>query len=252
VFRPLTFITLAMACGSGLYLYQVKHQGQMLDRQIDHTVKAIETARAQVRELSAEWTLEGNPERLRQLATQFLPDDRPIQPSQFIGLADLDTKLPAPRPLDAAPTTPPVDAGTDNEPMGVPDASVSGGTTTPAAPAPAGPVPAPSAPARVVTPAPVIAQARPVERKPVEAPRPPHEFAAVSAPTPAPAPRLAPRPAPMVAELERPSLRLRNAPPALAPMPMAGSLLGMAHAGASLPPPRPLPVSNVPVAYGNQ
>lgn len=237
MFRPLTFITLAMACGSGLYLYQVKHQAQMLDRQIDRTVKSIETARAQVRELSAEWTLEGNPERLQQLAAQFLPDDRPIQPSQFVGLADLDAKLPAPRPLETAPA--PTDGGTDTPP----DAAVS--NDAPAIVAPVAPTPAPSAPAKPVAP-PVIAQARPVDRKPAEAPRPPRDVAAA----PAPAPKPARRPAPMVAELERAPLRLQTAPPA--PMPMAGSLLGMAHAGASLPPPRPLPVSTAPVAFGNQ
>lgn len=246
MFRPLTFITLAMACGSGLYLYQVKHQAQMLDKQIDHTVKAIETTRAQVRELSAEWTLEGNPERLQQLATQFLPNDRPIQPPQFIGLADLDAKLPAPRPLEA---TPPAGAGTDTTPTSVPDsepdAAVSNGATTPA-PAAAPPVPTPSAPVKVATPAPAIAQARPVERKPAEAPRPPHDVASAPAPTPRPVPH--PAPAPEVAELERPALRMHSAPP----VPMAGSLLGMAHAGASLPPPRPLPVSTAPVAFGNQ
>jgi hypothetical protein len=248
MFRPLTFITLAMACGSGLYLYQVKHQAQMLDRQIDHTVKAIETARAQMRELSAEWTLEGNPERLQQLAAQFLPSDRPIQPTQFVGLADLDAKLPAPRPLDAAPSTPPADAGTDSAPMSVADsasdASVSNGTPTlPAAPAP-------SAPVKVATPAPApaIAQTRPVERKPADTLRPARDVASI----PTPAPKLTPRPAPtpMVAELERPALRVRAAPPA--PVPMVGSMLGMAHAGASLPPPRPLPVSTAPMAFGNQ
>jgi hypothetical protein len=244
MFRPLTFITLAMACGSGLYLYQVKHQAQMLDRQIDRTVKSIEASRAQVRELSAEWTLEGNPERLQQLATQFLSNDQPVQPSQFVGLADLDAKLPAPRPLEAAPATPPADAGTDSAPMSVPDsvpdASVSNGTTPPP------PAPPPSAPVKMATPAPVIAQARPLDRKPAEAPRSPRDFASAPAPTPKPAPRSAP----VVAELERPALRLNTAPPA--PMPMAGSLLGMAHAGASLPPPRPLPISTAPVAFGNQ
>jgi hypothetical protein len=251
MFRPLTFITLAMACGSGLYLYQVKHQAQMLDRQIDRTVRSIDATRAQVRELSAEWTLEGNPERLQQLAMQFLPNDQPVQPSQFIGLADLDAKLPAPRPLDAAPVTPPADAGTDSTPMTVPDstpvASVSNGTATGAsAPAPVASGPAPKVAAQAPVPAPVIAQARPVERKPVEVPRPPRDVASI----PAPAPKPHPAHAPEIAELERPPLRLHAAPPA--PMPIAGSLLGMAHAGASLPPPRPLPVSTAPTAFGNQ
>jgi hypothetical protein len=241
MFRPLTFVTLVMACGSGLYLYQVKHQAQVLDKQIDHTVKAIDTARAQVRELSAEWTLEGNPSRLQQLAEQFLPNDRPVQPTQFVGLTDLDAKLPAPRPLDAAPAAPAPDSGTDGAPAGLPDSG-------PDAAAPASvPVKAPTP-----TPAPAIAQAHPVEHKLADASRPTHDPASVPAQAVAPAPKPAPHsaPAPVVAELERPPLKLHASPPA--PTPITGSLLGMAHGGASLPPPRPMPVSTAPTAFGNQ
>jgi hypothetical protein len=250
MFRPLTFVTLVMACGSGLYLYQVKHQAQVLDKQIERTVKAIDAARSQVRELSAEWTLEGNPERLQQLATQFLPNDRPIQPSQFVGLAELDARLPTPRPLDAEPTGPVPDSGPDAPPVGlpdsVPDAAASGGVTTQpmvVAPASAAPVKVP-APATAPIPAPAIAQARPAERKPADAPRPTRDVAAA----PKPAPR--PAPAPMVVASERPAPVPRAMPPV--PAPVVGSMLGMAHGGTSLPPPRPMPVSTAPVAFGNQ
>ena len=32
--RPLTCISVLLACGSGLYLYQTKHHAQVVDRQI--------------------------------------------------------------------------------------------------------------------------------------------------------------------------------------------------------------------------
>lgn len=240
MFRPLTFITLLMACGSGLYLYQVKHQAQLLDRDIDHTVRAIEAARAQVRELSATWTLEGNPTRLQQLADQFLPTEKPVQPSQFVSLADLDTRLPAPRPLDAAPAS-------DAAPSGLPDAvpdSASPADTLPVAPPPAA--------ARPADPPKVAAapQVHVPDRKPLDTPRAPREVAAAP-PVAMPAPRPAP-PRQAVADLERPAPRPRAPASVPAPIPLAGSLLGMAQSGASPAPPRPLPVSTAPVIFGNQ
>lgn len=250
MFRPLTFVTLMMACGSGLYLYQVKHQAQVVDKQIERTVKAIDATRSQVRELSAEWTLEGNPERLQQLATQFLPNDRPVQPSQFVGMTELDARLPAVRKLDAEPAAPMPDTGPDAPPVGLPD-SPSDATTMVSAPTP--PVvaaPAPAAPVKAPTPAPVIAQAHTTDRKPAEAPRPTRDMAMAPAPAAAPKPAPRPTPAPMVTALERPAPVPHTSP--VAPAPIMGSMLGMAHGGASLPPPRPLPVSTAPVAFGNQ
>jgi hypothetical protein len=276
MFRPLTFVTLVLACGSGLYLYQVKHQAQMLDKQIDRAVKAIEATRAQAREMSAEWTLEGNPSRLQDLVTQFLPTDQPVQPSQFIGLADLDSHLPPPRSLDTPPAEP--DGGTDGGPAGTPDgasaAVMSEATPVPSvspslpvaamatatisaapidaphidAPHVTEPAKAPSPPPSLTSPPlPAVAQNRPVDRKPVDAPRPPRDLA-----TQAPAPRPAPRPMPQVAELERLQIKLRAAAPTPpAPIALSGSMLGMAH-GSSLPPPRPMPVSTGSAYYGNQ
>lgn len=230
MFRPLTFITLAMACGSGLYLYQVKHQAQVLDRQIERTVKATDATRAQARELNAAWTLLGNPGRLQQLADQFLTI-QPVQPSQFVALADLDARLPAPRPLDATPVTPPDDAGDA-------DALVAA-TEPPQQPVGTPPALTPTEPSK-----PPVVAARPAERKPAEAPRQAHEPAQAQT-RPAPS---RPAPQPVVAELERPTAPPRPAAaPPPAPAPIGGSLLGMAHVGTSaLPPPRPLPVSASP------
>ena len=81
--RPFTCVAALLAFGSGLYLYQTKHQAQVLDRQIEHTIKTITATRMQTRELAAAWTLLGNPDRLQQLSDQFL-DIKPVLPDQFV------------------------------------------------------------------------------------------------------------------------------------------------------------------------
>ncbi len=37
--RPMTCLSLVAALGAGMYLYQEKHNAQMLDRDINRTVK---------------------------------------------------------------------------------------------------------------------------------------------------------------------------------------------------------------------
>jgi len=120
--RPLTIVTFLMACGSGLYLYQSKHEAQVLDRTIEKTVRDTIVYREQSRLLAADWTMLNDPEMLRRYADTYLAL-KTISPSQFTSLADLDSRLPpvrllapaddtnedAPAPLaaipDAAPTT---------------------------------------------------------------------------------------------------------------------------------------------------
>jgi hypothetical protein len=268
--RPFTCVAALLAFGSGLYLYQTKHQAQVLDRQIEHTIKTITATRMQTRELAAAWTLLGNPDRLQQLSDQFL-DIKPVLPSQFVAMADLDSRLPAPRPLPAPPSATPDDDGSTTplattEPTASPDTP-----TTPVASASVASAPGPdAAPASAVsgspaaramattsssTPSPAAAAdpakalaARPPDRKPSETPRPARDLAQVRATAPARVPptnTAPPRPAspsPVIAELDRPT------PPApqhlSAPPPITGSLLGMAH--ASTRPPAPLPVYLAP------
>jgi hypothetical protein len=98
--RPLTIATCLLACGSGLYLYQSKHEVEMLDRTIEKTVHDTNALREQSRLLAAEWTMLNDPQRLQQFASAYLIL-KPIAPSQFTSLADLDSRLPAPSP--AAP-----------------------------------------------------------------------------------------------------------------------------------------------------
>jgi hypothetical protein len=109
--RPLTVFTLLMACGSGLYLYQSKHEVQLLDRSIERTVHETNALREQSRLLATEWTMLNDPERLRQFSDTYL-GLKTITPSQFTGLADLDNRLPM------VPTESP--AGDTDEPGSVP------------------------------------------------------------------------------------------------------------------------------------
>jgi hypothetical protein len=109
--RPLTIATFLLACGSGLYLYQSKHEVQLLDRTIEKTVRDTGTLREQSRVLAAEWTMLNDPERLRQFSDTYL-NLKAIDPKQFTSVADLDSRLPAPR------VELPV-ASTDEAPAGV-------------------------------------------------------------------------------------------------------------------------------------
>jgi len=154
--RPLTIATCLLACGSGLYLYQSKHEVQLLDRTIEKTVHDTTALREQSRLLAAEWTMLNDPERLRQFSDTYL-SLKTITPSQFTSLADLNTRLPA--PLPEAPSQ-----GTDEQEAVVADAG-----PTPV-PEPADAVVAdeelPVPPIPGAPPAPVVASVpRPVETR---------------------------------------------------------------------------------------
>jgi hypothetical protein len=102
--RPLTGICVALAVVTVLYTYRSKHEVQLLDKQIEKTLHDTETLHEQSRALQAEWTLRENPERLRRFADQYL-SLKPLAPGQFTSLADLDSKLPSPRPVEQASGT---------------------------------------------------------------------------------------------------------------------------------------------------
>jgi len=95
--RPFTCVCFLLACGSGLYLYQAKHRVQVLDREIEKTVRATDEMRDRVRILHAEWTLQNDPQRLQALADHFL-SLKTVTPGQFTSMAELDGRLPAVRP----------------------------------------------------------------------------------------------------------------------------------------------------------
>ena len=279
--RPFTVICAALAAGAVLYTYQSKHEVQLLDRQIEKTLIETASFREQSRGLKAEFTLRENPERLRTFADQYLAL-KPMLPTQFTTMAELDAKLPAPRAM--APSTAPAD--TTEEPVSEPAADTlpaveqSDKTEFAAEELPIPPMPVPAPSVAVVAASQPAPSPRPVPRRPAEIqtstllPTPaPLRTAAYQAPPiqaaiprqpPVHTPPIQPEPmrAPMQAQAVRPpapAVQMRpQAPvyttPMQAPQPVrGGSLLGMAHGGmaAPVPIPRPMPISATQWSNGN-
>ena len=253
--RPFTCLCFLLACGSGLYLYQSKHRVQLLDRQIEDTVRGTEKLREQIRVMHAEWTLLNDPQRLQTLADQFLTL-KTVAPGQFTNMAELDNRLPAVQaPAAAPPPDPepvPVAQGPDAVPVEQPKPAALAALaakpseTHPATPSQQPAQTQPSKPAEVaVAPSPP----RPPERKPP--PRPPAVVAEATPPRSSPVVTETPRPAqaasrPIVAaEVSRPVVvPARVTSPASTPQytgaAYTGSALGMARS-TSVAAPQPLP-----------
>ncbi len=229
--RPFTCICMLLAGGSGLYLYQSKHRAQMLDREIARTIKSTDAARERIGAMRAEWALLNEPERLAELSQQHL-GLRQLDPKQFVTVADLGGRLPAPLPPGSfampAEEAVPVAA---LPPAAVPPvigrlAALPAKPVTPQAPAPA-PVPLAARPAPRPTP---LAQPAPVSQ--------PIQLASAA---PLPAPRIVPS-APVLAVAVAP---ITATPRALPPGPgfaigesvLRASALGGSR--AALPPPTP-------------
>ncbi|MGA9869504.1 MAG: hypothetical protein WBQ75_23970 [Acetobacteraceae bacterium] len=239
--RPITCVTFLLACGSGLYLYQTKHKVHVLDAQIDQVVHQTAQVREQTRVLRAEWTLLDQPDRLQQLAAQFLTL-QPTKPSQFVSAADLDSRLPAPLPPRSATPTPPPAV---EEPPAGPSFVASTTAPDPTEPAPVAdhptshPEPSHATVVAIRTPPDEVASPRPAARR-SEAPR-------LEAPRPA-APRLVAAEVPRPMPVYRPPYQRyspRQAPPAAMPASApiyGGSMLGMARTVTAPPPPTPAPV----------
>ena len=230
--RPFTLVCFLLACGSGLYLYSAKHRVQLVDHEIEKTVRATDELREQIRVLHAEWTLQNDPQRLQALADQFL-NLKTLTPGQFTSLADLDNRLPAvPAPEPTAP---------EAEPQPVPVAQ---------APQPEELPPAPAAPR------PVVSRRRPLgppprwrcgpagrrlrrstSRRHRRVPCSPMPHTSTQQ-----RPKCSVRPTPVVARRVIVAEQPRPAQPTARP-PMTGSALGMARSASAPPPPRPMPVS---------
>jgi len=224
VIRPVTCICFVLACGSGLYLYQAKHRVNLIDEQIEKTIRSTDVAREQIRLLHAEWTRLSQPDRLQKLADQFL-NLKTTSPSQFTSMAELDNRLPPvppPQPAPAPAAAPPAE---------VPVASAS-------------PTPMPPPPAATPAPPPKLAEVE-TPRAPVEHPRPtPATSAVASASRPvAPIARAHPTVIEAADRSPWPPRKLSPVPAVAPPQPPAatsGSLLGMAHTVAA-PAPQPVP-----------
>ena len=227
--RPVTLLCAGVAAAAGLYLYQVKHQTQLLDRNIARTNQAIAAAQERSGVLRAEWTLMNDPERLAELAGKFLKLAT-VTPRQFTTVADLPNRLPAPRAMPARP-----EGGTD-----VPATETTEPGTEPMAEAPL-PLPPPMPPSMPASTAPRIAAQPP---RPAAAAAPaqaaPSAAAVAAAPSGA-APSAAAPPRPVAAPPPRPAPILATpqaAPPVTqvaTPVVATGSSLGMAR-GIVAPP----------------
>lgn len=100
--RPISLICMLLAIGSGLYLYRVKYRAQMLDREINLTLKSADDLRARAALLRADYALLNDPIRLQELVDQHL-SLKTTQPTQFTTLADFERRLP---PVGIAPPEP--------------------------------------------------------------------------------------------------------------------------------------------------
>lgn len=249
--RPLTCICMLLAGGSGLYLYQSKHRAQMLDREIEQTLKAADTARDRIGVLRGEWALLNEPERLAALSQAHLKL-KSLAPSQFVTIAELGALLPPPAAPGAAQAS-----GEEEPPL--PPAPVADALPQPPVPAmpPVAPLgalslrnlPMPAHPVVVAAKAP---PSRPVLTHPVFAPVldvSASSIVTAAAPRPAPA-RLAPSAS---ASAVAPAASARSGAPAAAGLSIGESVARTAHlqdwtqpAGATGP---TLPAYNPP-AHG--
>ncbi|MDJ0387411.1 hypothetical protein QMO56_04735 [Roseomonas sp. E05] len=266
MFRPLTVVAITAFSLVGWHVYRAEEAATQLDRELRDVTRRIEAARERTQVLRAEWAMLNEPERLRQMAQKHLPLET-MTPSQFLRLADLERRLPAPvafagpvglfgpAPETAVAAAEPAEAEAASAPVKMAAAAAPAPVTHAAPPAPARPVaaaePAPRpAPRHVAEPVTVAARrAEPAApHRPIPAPR---EAIPVSAPSRLGAPAVAearpvPRPEP---NLLRASAHLPMGRAMAAPAVPMGSALGGFAGNGSLPPPVPM-AAPVPVAPG--
>jgi hypothetical protein len=245
--RPFTCLCLLVAAGSGLYLYTAKHDAQMLDREITRLSRLAQDNRSRAALMRAEYDRLGDPERLRDLAAQFL-SLQTTDPTQFSSMADLDRRLQA------------VGAGVQANigmPTEAPQVVASLAEAPVKAPAVAVPAAAPAPqPERVTAPAPdKVSPASLPERVISERPAPPVQVAVakpqVPAQKPAPAPVSTPPSVP-AAPVQTPSvLAGAQAPTSLAPQPRAPLVRQAAAETRPAPRPAPLPVPARPATVAD-
>lgn len=92
--RPFTLFCFILATISGMVLYTQKHETTVLDHQIAKIVHDTEKLKARTAMLRTEWTLLNQPDRLKTLANNFLPQLQPLAPTQFVQMTALLTVLP--------------------------------------------------------------------------------------------------------------------------------------------------------------
>lgn len=100
--RPFTLLCFCAFAGIGAWLYQVKHQVAMKDRELVEIRRQTEQARQRLDILRAEWALLNEPGRLRQNAMRVLSLE-PMQPQHFARPTDIERRLPAAQAFAGAP-----------------------------------------------------------------------------------------------------------------------------------------------------
>ena len=225
--RPFTCLCLLISAGSGLYLYSAKHDAQMLDREITRLGKQAQESRGRAALMRAEYDRLGDPDRLRELASQVLAL-QPTDPTQFAAMADVEKRLVA---VGATIQT---NIGAPVEP---PQVLASIVDLPPRAP---------------VVPLAVVAARPSPEKWVTERPVPPIQIAAarpfVASPRPAPAPTPLAIVAPPPAQIATPPSVLAQAQPASPAVQMARAPLVRQAAAETRPAPRPSPApASVPV-----
>jgi hypothetical protein len=170
--RPLTIVTFLLASGSGGYLYESKHDAQVLDKTIERAVHETSALRDQSRLLVAEWTMLNDPGRLRQFSDTYL-NLKSIAPGQYTSLADLDTRLPPARVEPPHVDQPPVASAAEPAPEPAPAAAPATEAEPEATPVadeelPVPPIPVPPHAVAVAAPRPVEHPAEHVTERPTE------------------------------------------------------------------------------------
>ncbi|MBE9603652.1 hypothetical protein IAI18_02175 [Acetobacteraceae bacterium H6797] len=195
--RPLTLLTLLAAAGAGLHLYQVKHSVSLLDKELRDIHKQTEEAFERTQVLRGSWARLNEPSRLQQQAEQYLTLE-PMQPAQFVRMADAMQRLPQAIAFNGAPSLF-ASAQKPEEPRTVEPAPQTRMASVTAAPAPAA--------SRPVAPPVNTAQAQPLaQQQPQVAARvtAPAVAAAQPARTPAPQPQAQPDAGTAIASLVAP------------------------------------------------
>ncbi len=90
--RFLNLIAIVALIGSAVYAYTIKYQTSYRAEQIAKTKIEIKTESDAIAVLRAEWAYMTRPERLQQLADQYLVDVKPLEVKQLVSVQALPDK----------------------------------------------------------------------------------------------------------------------------------------------------------------